>query len=202
MAAERGQRLRVIEPGRLPVAVLDTSVLVSLWSRIVLQRLADPRNPAYVPVWSEWIIGETWRVLTRRWVEEAAGVGLPVDWARLSKAANGMMRRLLDVMQMVSLARRRVPRPWPGHPDPHDEPVWATAKLARADYIVCDDLAVFPPVVDGRHLVQGVEYLTPIEFVEDVLGHDARAVHGRDLPEDGVRRSQRQPGLGAASGKS
>ncbi len=54
------------EAGALPVAVLDTSVLVPRWSRLTLQALAYGPNPRYQPVWSEWIIGETWRVLTDR----------------------------------------------------------------------------------------------------------------------------------------
>ena len=46
-----------------PIAVLDSSVLVPRWSRIILQLLAAGADAAYTPVWSEWIIAETWRVL-------------------------------------------------------------------------------------------------------------------------------------------
>jgi hypothetical protein len=31
-------------------------------------------------------------------------------------------------------------------------------------------VADFPPLVQGRHIYRGIEYLTAIEFVEDVLG--------------------------------
>ena len=55
------------------VAILDTSVLVATRSPLVLQNLADGAAPAYRPVWSgwiiaEWIIAETWHVLTWRWM--------------------------------------------------------------------------------------------------------------------------------------
>ena len=56
------------QPAAPPVAVLDTSVLVPAWSRVTLQLLASGAAPRYQPVWSEWIIAETWRVLTDRLV--------------------------------------------------------------------------------------------------------------------------------------
>jgi hypothetical protein len=58
----------VSAPPGAPVAVLDSSVLVPTWSRFVLQRLAATSPQRHVPVWSEWIIAETWRVLTWRWL--------------------------------------------------------------------------------------------------------------------------------------
>lgn len=80
----------------LPVAVLDTSVLVATWSRLVLQNLADGVAPTYRPVWSEWIIAETWRVLTWRWAQRGLG------WDVLAVSANTMLRRLIRVMTLVS----------------------------------------------------------------------------------------------------
>lgn len=53
-------------------AVLDASVLVSRWSRLVLQALASGGAPSFVPVWSEWTIAETWRVLTWRACQRGA----------------------------------------------------------------------------------------------------------------------------------
>jgi len=47
-----------------PRAVLDSSVLVPAWSRILLSTLAATRPVSYTPVWCEWIIAETRRVLT------------------------------------------------------------------------------------------------------------------------------------------
>src|SRR5262249_27809636 len=87
-ASDRGDAVAASAPG--PVAVLDSSVLVPLWSRLVLQRLAAPPRPRYEPVWSEWVIAEVWRVLTWRWLIDRG----PADEAALARAANRMMRRL------------------------------------------------------------------------------------------------------------
>lgn len=76
------------ETGTGPVAVLDTSVLVAAWSRITLQNLADRPSPPYHPVWCEWIIAETWRVLTRRWAQRG------LAWDTISASANSMLRYL------------------------------------------------------------------------------------------------------------
>ena len=47
-----------------PRAVLDSSVLVPAWSRILLSTLAATWPVSYTPIWCEWIIAETRRVLT------------------------------------------------------------------------------------------------------------------------------------------
>jgi predicted nucleic acid-binding protein len=106
-------------------------------------------------------------------------------------------------MRLVSV--RNVPpsvRPSP-LTDPNDALVWATAVIARAGYIVSHNTAHFPPLVrehavlEGRalvmqrHMHQGIECLTAIEFIEDVLGEDAAAVYGRSLPTAGLVRSHR-----------
>jgi len=44
------------------------SSIPASWSRLVLQRLAAAGR--FQADWSEWIIAETWRVLTRRWLAE------------------------------------------------------------------------------------------------------------------------------------
>ena len=67
--------------------MLDSSVLVPTWSRFVLQRLAVPPGSRYTPVWSEWIIAETWRVLTWRWLVRAAGVD-EAEWRALSRGSD------------------------------------------------------------------------------------------------------------------
>lgn len=43
----------------------------------------------------------------------------------------------------------------------------------------------------GRHLAHGVEFLTAIELVADVLGEDTVLLHGEALPAEGVMRSRR-----------
>ncbi len=113
------------------VAVLDSSVLVPLWSRIVLQRLAEGTPAAYLPVWSEWIVGETWRTLAWRWLTRAAHPG-EFEWNTLTRAANEMLRYLLPVMQLVSLREYVGPGPWPELTDADDVPIWQTAIVAGA----------------------------------------------------------------------
>ena len=73
------------EVGALPVAVLDTSVLVPRWSRLTLQALAHGPNRRYQTVWSEWIIGETWCVLTDRLARSGVPQGV------IAVRANEMM---------------------------------------------------------------------------------------------------------------
>ncbi|HEV8633236.1 MAG TPA: PIN domain-containing protein [Chloroflexota bacterium] len=169
--------------------MLDSSVLVPVWSRLVLQRLAAPPRGRFAPVWSEWIIAETWRVLTRRWLAEHG----PDADAALARAANRMLRRLLVVMRLASLHGVVGPAPWPGLGDEDDAPIWATAVVAGARYVVSHNTGDFPPLVQGRHAYAGVEYLTAVEFVEDVLGEDAAAVYGAPLPQGAPVRSGRRP---------
>lgn len=160
----------------------------------MLQRLAVGPTPRYRPVWSEWIIAEAWRVLTRRWVEADMRAGRFVAWGQLERQADAMMRYLLPVMTTQPLAgRESLPPAWPGHADPNDLPIWATAKLSVAQYVVSHDLHQFPPRVDGRHVYDGIEYLTAIEFIEDVLGVDPTAAYRGPLPRAGVLRSRRPP---------
>lgn len=185
------------QPGVLPVAVLDTSVLVPAWSRVTLQILASGATPRYQPVWSEWIIAETWRVLTDRQVRAGGARG------EIADRANAMLLHLLPVMRLVSVttvppAARQSPMG-----DPNDALVWATAVIADAGYLVSHNTAHFPPLVaedvliDGRrhrqrrHLHQGIEFLTAIEFIEDVLGEDAATIYERKLPAGGLARSRR-----------
>lgn len=103
-----------------------------------------------------------------------------------------MMRYLLPVMTTVPLAgTESLPPAWPGNGGPNDLPVWATAKLAGARYVVSHNTRHFPPRAGGRHTYQGIEYLTAIEFVEDVLGADAKEAFGGPLPSGGIVRSGR-----------
>jgi hypothetical protein len=174
----------------LPVAVLDSSVLVPVWSRFVLQRLAAAPRPRYTPVWSEWIIAETWRVLTWRWLLRADRTD-QAAWRSLTRSANRMLRQFLPVMMLVSLRDYAGPAPWPGLGDDDDAPVWQTAGVAGARYVVSHNLADFPPLVQGGHVYRGVEYLTAVEFVEDVLGEDVEAIYGAALPIGARIRSRR-----------
>lgn len=82
-------------------------------------------------------------------------------------------------------------------------PVWTTAVLARAQDVVSDITCDFPPVVeeqdvvDGRtcvvlrHRYQEIEYLTAIEFIQDVLRERPEEILGQALPSTGMARSRR-----------
>lgn len=87
--------------GGAPRAVLDTSVLVPVWSRLLLAELAGP--PAvYTPIWCEWIIAETWRVLAVQQVRRRPAFG-PADERQLAVRSNAMLTALLRVMTFVSV---------------------------------------------------------------------------------------------------
>ncbi len=133
--------------------------------------------------------------------ERAARRGL--SQRTISIQAKAMIRHFLPVMHLVSvndflLAAQDVPIA-----DPDVVPLWATAIAANAQYVSSHNTRHFPPlareqrVIDGQpHLVQrhvhaGIECLTAIEFIEDVLGADAAVVLQRSLPMLGVERSRR-----------
>jgi hypothetical protein len=180
----------VTDDSIVPIAVLDTSVLVPVWSRMMLQRLASRPQPSYVPAWSEWIIAETWRTLALRWLRQSNEPD-EVVWPSLTHGANEMLQHLLPIMKFVSLRDYAGPDAWPQLSDPNDVPIWQTAVLAGAQYVVSQNTRHFPPLVQGHHTYLGIEYLTGIEFIEDILGEDATQLHRRPLPAAASLRSQR-----------
>ena len=172
------------------IAVLDSSVLVPVWSRLTLQQLAAGGAPAYQPVWSEWIIAETWRTLALQWLTQA-GQPPGFAWPSLTRSANEMLRFLLPVMRLVTLKEYAGPDPWPGLTDRNDVPIWQTAVISQANYVISQNTRDFPPLVQGRHQFGGIEYLTAIEFIEDVLGENAARLYRRTLPLAASLRSGR-----------
>ncbi len=86
----------------IPRAVLDTSVLVPVWSRLLLVDLATARPARYTPIWCEWIIAETWRVLTVQRLRGQSNFS-PADERRLATSANAMLTVLLQVMEFTSV---------------------------------------------------------------------------------------------------
>jgi len=143
-----------------------------------------------VPFWSEWIIAETWRTLASMWLDRAARSS-EFEGTSLTQAANRMLRRLIPVMRLVSLREYVGPAPWPELPDVNDEPIWQTAIVARARYVVSQNTRHFPPLVQRRHVYRGVEYLTALEFIDDVLGESAPSIYDRPLPTGSSLRSGR-----------
>jgi hypothetical protein len=172
-------------------AVLDSSVLVPYWSRVALRNIAAAPEHLYVPVWSEWIVAETWRVLTYKWLAEGSRGIAARDEMPLRQAANAMLRYFVPVMELVTLRGYAGSAPWPALSDPDDAPVWQTAVLGGARCVVSHNTRHFPPLVGGRHAYQGVEYLTAIEFIEELLGDEAAAGFTGAVPMAGQVRSRR-----------
>ena len=104
-----------------------------------------------------------------------------------------MLRHLLEVMRLHTVRAAVGLDPWPSLTDRDDEPVWRTAVVAGARYVVSNNTRHFPPLAAGRPAHGGVEYVTAIEFVEDVLGFSAEAVAGHPLPAGAPIRSARRP---------
>lgn len=109
------------------------------------------------------------------------------------RVANEMLRYMMPVMTLVTLRGYTGPPPWPELRDPDDVPIWETAVVAGARYVVSQNTRHFPPLVAGRHIYGGVEYVTAIEFIEDVLGESAVAALGEALPAGAQVRSGRVP---------
>jgi hypothetical protein len=94
-------------------------------------------------------------------------------------------------MHMTSLHRYNGPDPWPSLHDPDDIPLWHTATSAGARYVVSHNTTDFPPLANGRHAWQGIEYLTAIEFIEDVLGEDIASLVPTPIAPAALIRSNR-----------
>ncbi|HYI16539.1 MAG TPA: hypothetical protein VEX37_14175, partial [Thermomicrobiales bacterium] len=94
-------------------------------------------------------------------------------------------------MRHASLHGHSGPSPWPSMRDANDILVWDTATAAGARYVISHNTTDFPPLVDGRHTWQGIEYLTAIEFIDDALGLDIVALITSPLTPAALLRSNR-----------
>jgi hypothetical protein len=153
-----------------PRAVLDTSALVPPRLRIALQQAAD--NGQFIAIWPPWIVAELYRVLTWRWLERTRNYSA-ANYAACGRSAKTMMALLIATFETVSPVPPYPPA-WPTLADLDDYPIWAAARLGRADYVVSNNSRDFPPPgPDGRHRYEGIEYLTAQEF----LGRLVRGSH-------------------------
>lgn len=167
-----------------PRAVLDSSVLVPVWSRLLLSTLASARSAPYTPVWCEWIIAETWRVLTVRRLRRLPAI-TPADEHQISASANTMLTALLQVMTFVSVVPPFDPA-WPTASDAADLPIWSAAVRSGARFVVSHNLRDFPPRdADGLCAYSGIEFITAANFVGEILGLDLDAVAPIPLPATG-----------------
>ena len=166
-----------------PRAVLDSSVLVSRWSRLLLSNLAAARPTLYAPVWCEWIIAETWRVLATQRLRQLSPF-TAADERQLSRSANEMLRALLQVMTFVTVVPPFLDA-WSGG-DPNDLPIWTAAVQSGASFVVSHNLRDFPPRdAEGRCAYAGIEFITTENFVADVLGLDVEALAPVPIPATG-----------------
>jgi len=149
---------------RLPLrAVLDTSALVSARLRIALQEAAD--SGQFIAIWSPWIIGELYRMLAWRWLERTRDFSAANQTA-CGRSAKAMMALLIATFEIVS-PLPPYPPAWPTLTDIDDYPIWAAAKLGQAGFVVSENIRHFPPrAPDGRHVHEGIEYLTTRAFLE------------------------------------
>ena len=159
-------------------AVLDTSVLVPPRLRRDLQNAAQ--EGVFIALWSPWIIAELNRVLTWKWVERTVVLAgrddssiacdlSPANWSRCSAAATAMMEILVATFEVVA-PRPPYPAAWDSLADPQDVPIWAAAIDGRAQYVVSDNRRDYPPrQEDGRHVYQGIEYLSGNDFLDRLV---------------------------------
>lgn len=149
----------------IPIAVIDTSVLVSNANRECL--ITAAYENLYRPIWSPWIIAELNRVLTWNWIRKK---GL--------KEKDQCSRRHKNLMSLLTGAFECVdPKPpwqqaWPELTDLDDLPIWTTARFVGADYIVSGNTNDFPPEdVFGKHTWEGIECILIQDFM-DLIGFE------------------------------
>lgn len=174
-----------------PRAVLDTSVLVPAWSRLLLSTLAAARPAIYTPIWCEWIIAETWRVLAVQRLRHLPSL-TAADERQLTVSANTMLTALLQVMAFVSV----VPpfdAAWTDMADANDLPIWSAALRSGARFIVSHNVSDFPPRDgDGLCAYAGVEFVTAEHFVREILGLEPDLVAPLPIPAGGRIAHQRR----------
>ncbi|MHB1610071.1 MAG: PIN domain-containing protein [Sulfobacillus sp.] len=147
-------------------AVCDTSVLVPSGYRKRLQEAAVAG--LFTPIWSPWIIGELYRILSWKWTVKHGPSDL--EQRRCSKNANQMMLLLEPYWELVS-STPPWPASWPQLTDSFDEPIFATAFRGQAQYVISNNTNDFPPEdAQKRHIWQGIEYMPASVFLRDVLG--------------------------------
>jgi hypothetical protein len=159
-------------------AVLDTSVLVPARLREDLQSLAQ--DGAYTAIWSPWIIAEvnrtlTWHWLARHGVRVTTTEGHRVTTCDISHAnwmhCGLMAKRMMEILLTTpnwELVDPHPPYPnaWDAFTDVWDYPIWAAAIGSEAQYVVSNNIHDYPPLnAMGRHIHEGVEYLSGANFI-------------------------------------
>lgn len=145
-------------------AVIDTNSLVPRGSRRDLHEAAF--GGAFTAIWSPWIIAELNRALVWRWLDRSEGDRSRANRSRSSRAAETMRAIMLPTFELAG-PLPPYPPAWEGLRDASDEPIWAAAKLAAADYVVSENRRDYPPAgPDGRRTHDGIEYLPAGAFLD------------------------------------
>jgi predicted nucleic acid-binding protein len=152
-----------------PRAVLDTSVLLSehrhwLW---LLARLGYYRG-----VWSTFIVGELVRVRVEHSI--ARSVARPIYRQRI----NDLVHLFSDVL---TAADYRLASAAGLLRDPDDEPILATAIVARAAFVVSLNTRDFP----SSGTIVGVHFVTPQSFLAELETRRPRARLAQQVSEAG-----------------
>jgi len=80
-----------------------------------------------------------------------------------------MMTLLLSAFEIVN-PRPPYPEAWGDLTDIDDHPIWAAAVEGKAQYVVSDNIGDYPPQQpDGRHVHQGIEYISGQGFLTMLL---------------------------------
>lgn len=83
-----------------------------------------------------------------------------------------MLVNLLSVMEMVSVAPPFLAA-WPTATDTSDEPIWTAAVRSGASFVISHNPRDFPPRNQAGYCAhEGIEYITPENFVSSVLALD------------------------------
>ncbi len=132
---------------------------------------------AFIGIWSPWIIGELYRVLTWQWLERTRDFS-PANATVCGRNAKSMMTLLIATFETVSPVPPYPPA-WPGFADVDDHPSGRLSGSGDASPCTVRWIPPFPPVgPDGRHTFQGIKYIT----VEDFLDGPVRLVFARSWP--------------------
>lgn len=81
-----------------------------------------------------------------------------------------MMQWLVPSFELVN-PLPPYPPVWENLSDTWDHPIWAAAKIGRAQYVISENTHDYPPRnADGRAVFEGVEYLPGVAFLNLLTG--------------------------------
>jgi hypothetical protein len=108
------------------------------------------------------------RVLTWAWARDRGITG--GEYTACSTACTRMMEYLLPTFELVH-PLPPYPPAWPRLADQWDMPIWATAKMANARYVISENTRDFPPAdANDVHTWEGIEYITGAAFIDRLVG--------------------------------